>query len=75
MSLAGQDEKLRWLGALPDMLHKPSVRQSRQLMHSMGNLHRKNFRVIPGFCNEILANARCYAIVSAAQLLGWFFLN
>ncbi len=64
MSLPGQSEELRWLGALPDMLHKPAVRRSRQLMRSMGNLHRKSFRVIPGFCNEFLANARCFAIVS-----------
>ncbi len=67
MSLPGQSEELRWLGALPDMLHKPAVRRSRQLMRSMGNLHRKSFRVIPGFCNEFLANARCFAIVSQEQ--------
>ena len=66
MDLPGQFEELRWLGAVPDMLHKPTVRQSRKLMKSMGNLHRKNFRVIPGFCNEFLANARCYSIVSGA---------
>ncbi len=63
MDLAGQNETIRWLGALPDMLHKPRVRQSRQLMKNLGNVHRRSFQLINGFCNEIFANRKCFGMV------------
>ena len=64
MDLQGQNETLRWIGALPDMLHKDTVKSSPKLRAQFGRLHKKSFRTIPGFCNDVYANTKCYAMVS-----------
>ncbi len=66
MDLDGQTggDGIRWLGALPDFLLKPSVRRSPKMLKTFAGLHKKSFRTIPGFCNEHYANAQCYNLMS-----------
>ena len=64
INLAGQNESLRWVSALPDMLQKPNVKASANMRNLLGNVHKKTFSLQPGFCNEIYANTRCLALVS-----------
>ena len=75
MDLHGQSEHLRWIGALPDLLLKSSVRREAklghrsQLMAAMGHVHRKDFIVPRGeTCDREAANEKCYGMVRS--LLG-----
>ena len=64
MNLHGQDERLRWIAALPDALVKPSLRNSPVLMRSINNVNKRDFTVPKGDCDARAANNECLDIVS-----------
>ena len=53
-----------WIGGLPDVLAKKAVRDSAELRASFGNVERKDFVLRSDQCGNVLANARCFAVVS-----------
>ena len=67
MDLHGDMEDIRWIGALPDLLYKPSSRGAKELHASFGNLKKRSFRVNPNECSVDLANARCFQVVRSKQ--------
>ena len=65
--------ELTWLGALPDALRRPSIRDSTdpELKASFGGVEAKSFwwrKSQPDYetekCNEVRASSKCYAAVS-----------
>jgi hypothetical protein len=63
MNLKGYPEPLAWIGGLPDVLAKKAVKESAELRASFGNVERKDFVLRSDQCGNILANARCFAVV------------
>ena len=69
-NLQGYSDPLAWIGGLPDVLAKKAVRDSAELRASFGNVERKDFVLRVDQCGNVLANARCFAVVSL-KLLFW----
>jgi hypothetical protein len=66
IDLKGYQEHLAWIGGLPDVLAKKAVKDSAELRQSFGNVDRKDFVLRSEQCGNVLANARCYAVVSTS---------
>merc|ERR1711962_63077 len=66
----GGERELTWLGAMPDALRRPSIRDSTdpELKASFGGVEAKSFwwrKAQPDYdtekCNEVRASSKCYA--------------
>ena len=73
-NLQGYPDPLAWIGGLPDVLAKKAVRDSPELLASFGNVERKDFVLRADQCGNVLANARCFAVVSVANEIFELFI-
>ena len=75
INLQGYPDPLAWIGGLPDVLAKKAVRDSAELRASFGNVERKDFVLRSDQCGNVLANARCFAVVSPLEFYFKIFLT
>ena len=64
-------EHLSWLGALPDIFKKKSVRESLEVRATLAGASPDSFELTSDKCTGVskLANARCFTIVSTLSIL------
>ena len=72
INLQGYPDPLAWIGGLPDVLAKKAVRDSAELRASFGTVERKDFVLRSDQCGNVLANARCFAVVSLSLFIFLF---
>ena len=67
VDLPGKTNQLGWLGALPDVFRKPSVKASLEVKASLAGASPESFNLTDEQCEGVdkLANSRCFTIVSA----------
>jgi len=66
-NLSGAQGDLTWLGAVPDIFSKKSARRNPDFFNSFGiPINASSFDLEEGKCAEVVANARCYVIVSVS---------
>ena len=66
VDLPGRTNQLGWLGALPDVFRKPSVKASLEVKASLAGASPESFDLTDEQCQGVdkLANSRCFTIVS-----------
>ena len=65
LDLPDADDRLSWIGGMPDLLFKKSVASNKEFLQSFGlPVSKKSFVFPSEECSEVTANSRCYAFVS-----------